>query len=250
MAKIFITGSADGLGLMAAKLLVANGHQVVLHARNQNRVNDALSKVPGAEAAVFGDLSSTSKTENVAEQVNKLGLFDAIIHNAGIGYRESRRIQTADGLSNVFAVNSLAPYLLTCLINKPRRLVYISSGLHRSGDPTLQDLTWNTRSWNGTSAYADSKLHNVILAFAVARKWSDVLSNAMEPGWVATKMGGPSAPDSLEEAPKTQIWLAARHDHGQHNGQSKTSFSFLPSRWFPEGGICAAARPKAPGPRP
>jgi len=212
MARIFITGSADGLGLMAARSLVANGDRVVLHARNQHRAQEALLGVPRAETAVFGDLASISETKHVAELVNELGLFDAIIHNAGVGYRESHRIQTIDGLPHLFAINSLAPYLLTCLIKKPKRLVYISSGMHRSGDSTLKDLTWNTRSWDGSSAYADSKLQNVILAFAVARKWSTVLSNALEPGWVATKMGGPGAPDSLEEAPKTQIWLATSQD--------------------------------------
>jgi NAD(P)-dependent dehydrogenase (short-subunit alcohol dehydrogenase family) len=212
MARIFITGSADGLGKMAAQLLVADGHKVVLHARNQSRAKEALSGVPGAESAVFGDLASIVETKHVADQVNELGLFDAVIHNAGVGYRESYRIETIDGLPQVFAVNSLAPYLLTCLIKKPRRLVYISSGMHRSGDPTLKDLTWNTRSWDGSSAYADSKLHNVILAFAVARKWQGVLSNALEPGWVPTKMGGPGAPDSLEEGVKTQVWLATSQE--------------------------------------
>ncbi|HAM52787.1 MAG TPA: short-chain dehydrogenase, partial [Nitrospiraceae bacterium] len=168
MARILITGSADGLGKMAAQLLVADGHKVVLHARNQIRAKEALLGVPGAEAAVFGDLSSISETKKVAEQVNDLGLFDAAIHNAGVGYRESYRIQTVDGLPAVFAVNSLAPYLLTCLIKKPKRLIYISSGMHRSGDSPLKDLTWEARPWDGSRAYADSKLHNVILAFAVA----------------------------------------------------------------------------------
>jgi NAD(P)-dependent dehydrogenase (short-subunit alcohol dehydrogenase family) len=212
MARIFITGSADGLGRMAARLLVADGHQVVLHARNQSRAKEALRGVSGAETAVAGDLSSIAETKHVAEQVNELGSFDAVIHNAGVGYRESHRIQTIDGLPLVFAVNSLAPYILTCRIIKPKRLVYISSGMHRSGDPTLKDLTWSVRPWDGSSAYADSKLHDVILAFAVARKWPDVLSNALEPGWVATKMGGPGAPDSLEEGPKTQVWLATSQE--------------------------------------
>jgi len=212
MSSIFITGSSDGLGLMAARLLVADGHQVVLHARNQTRADEALSNVPGAETAVVGDLSSIAETKHVAEQVNALGVFDAVIHNAGIGYRESRRVQTIDGLSQLFAVNSLATYILTCLISKPKRLIYTSSGMHRSGDASLRDLTWVTRTWNGSSAYADTKLHNVILAFTVARKWKDVLSNALEPGWVATKMGGPGAPDSLEEAPKTQVWLATSQE--------------------------------------
>jgi len=111
-----------------------------------------------------------------------LGAFDAIIHNTGVGYRKPQPITTADGLPHVFAVNSLAPYILTCLIEKPGRLVYISSGLHREGDPKLDDLAWETRRWNGYRAYADSKLHDVILAFAVARLWPNVLSNAVEPG--------------------------------------------------------------------
>jgi NAD(P)-dependent dehydrogenase (short-subunit alcohol dehydrogenase family) len=109
MSRIFITGSADGLGQMAAKLLVDGGHKVVLHGRNDKRSADALATVPGAETAVSGDLSSIKETILIAENLNRLGPLDAVIHNAGIGYREPRRIQTADGLSHVFAVNSLAP---------------------------------------------------------------------------------------------------------------------------------------------
>jgi NAD(P)-dependent dehydrogenase (short-subunit alcohol dehydrogenase family) len=208
MAKIFVTGSADGLGQMAAALMVAAGHEVVLHGRSRERAAEALAAVPGAEAAVAGDLSSIQATRDVAEQVNRLGVFDAIIHNAGVGYRESRRVATVDGLPHVFAINSLAPYILTALINKPKRLVYLSSGMHHGADAGLDDLAWLKRSWNGSRAYAESKLHDVILAFAVARKWPAILSNALEPGWVPTKMGGPGAPDDMEAAPKTQVWLA------------------------------------------
>jgi len=111
---------------------------------------------------------------------------------------ERRRIETVDGLPHVFATNTLVPYILTALIRKPKRLVYLSSGMHRGGDPSLKDLLWRERPWNGSSAYADSKLHDAILAFAVARRWPEVLSNAVEPGWVPTKMGGPDAPDGLE----------------------------------------------------
>jgi NAD(P)-dependent dehydrogenase (short-subunit alcohol dehydrogenase family) len=144
--------------------------------------------------------------------VNKLGRFDAVIHNAGIGYRERTRVETEDGLPHVFAVNVLAPYLLTALIEKPDRLVYLSSGMHRSASAHLDDVAWHKRRWAGAEAYAESKLHDVLLAFGIARRWPDVLSNALEPGWVATRMGGPSAPDDMDQAHRTQAWLAVSDD--------------------------------------
>jgi len=212
MARVFITGSSDGLGRMAAQLLVEQGHSVVVHARNQQRGQETLAAVPGAEAVVTGDLASIRQTHNVAEQVNAAGSFDAIIHNAAIGYQEPRRIATEDGLPHVLAVNTLAPYILTALIRRPRRLMYLSSGLHQSGDASLNDLLWEKRRWQGQQAYADTKLHDVLLAFAVARRWKDVFSNALEPGWVATKMGGPRAPDDLDQGHRTQVWLAVSED--------------------------------------
>ncbi|NWA24980.1 SDR family NAD(P)-dependent oxidoreductase [Pseudomonas gingeri] len=209
MARILITGSSDGLGQMAARLLVEEGHSVVLHARNEARAASAIEQVPGAETVLFADLSSIAETKALAERINALGDFDAIIHNAGVGYQEPKRIATVDGLPHVFAVNALAPYILTALVKRPQRLIYVSSKLHRNGDPSLQDLTWEQRPWDGTQAYSDAKLHNVLLAFAVARRWPEVLSNGLEPGWVPTKMGGASAPDDLDLAPRTQAWLAA-----------------------------------------
>ncbi len=212
MSRVFITGSSDGLGRMAAELLIEQGHSVVLHARNEKRGKDAMAAVPQAKTVVIGDLSSIAETRGVAEQVNKLGAFDAVIHNAGVGYREPRRIPTADGLPHVFAVNTLAPYILTALIQRPKRLVYLSSGLHRNGDPSLNDLAWKERPWQGQQAYSDTKFHDVLLAFAMARRWPGVFSNALEPGWVATKMGGAGATDNLDEGHRTQVWLAVSED--------------------------------------
>jgi NAD(P)-dependent dehydrogenase (short-subunit alcohol dehydrogenase family) len=167
-----------GLGKMLAQLLIDQGHQVVLHARNKERAEDALACVPGAETVVVGDVPSISQTRDVAEQINRLGSFNAVIHNVAVGYREPRRIQTEDetedGLPHVFAINTLAPYLLTALNHRPKCLIYLSSGLHRSGDKSLEDLAWKRRPWNGAAAYSDSKLHDVLLAFAVARHWPEV----------------------------------------------------------------------------
>jgi NAD(P)-dependent dehydrogenase (short-subunit alcohol dehydrogenase family) len=212
MARVFITGSSDGLGRMAAQLLIEQGHTVVLHARNSERGREAMRAVPGAATVLIADLSSIAETKKLAEDANALGPFDAVIHNAAVGYREPRRISTVDGLSHVFAINTLAPYILTALLRRPKRLVYLSSGLHQSGDSSLQDLQWENRPWRGQQAYSDTKLHDVLLAFAIARCWPEVRSNALEPGWVATKMGGTGAPDDLDAGHRTQVWLAVSED--------------------------------------
>lgn len=184
------------------------GHEVVLHARSEGRAKEAAQAVPGAASVLVGDLSSIAETKDLAAQANAHGRFDAVILNAGVGNREPRRLVTVDGLSHMFAINVLAPYLLTALMARPHRLVYLSSAMHTGGAPSLTDLQWEQRLWNGWQAYSDSKLFDVLLAFAVARRWPDVLSNAVTPGWVPTKMGGAGAPDDLEQGADTQAWLA------------------------------------------
>ena len=212
MARIFITGSSAGLGLMAGQLLVAGGHAVVLHGRDRARSDHALAAAPGAAGVVTGDLAALAGMREVAQAADRLGPFDAVIHNAGIGYREPRRVATPEGLSEVFAVNVLAPYVLTASMARPARLVYLSSGMHGSVRPVLDDLTWTTRRWQSAQAYAESKFYDTALAFAVARRWPGVLSNALEPGWVPTRMGGPDAPDDMDQAHRTQAWLAVSDD--------------------------------------
>lgn len=213
MSRIFITGSSDGLGLAAGRHLIEQGHDVVLHARNRERAEQTRTMAPGAEVVV-GDVSRADETEDVARQVNDLGAFDAVIHNVAIGYREPRRISTPEHHAHLLAVNVLAPYILTALIARPRRLVYLSSGMHQGGSPSTYDLDWKEREWNSAQAYADSKLYDLTLAFAVARLWPGVLSNGVDPGWVSTKMGGPAAPDDLEQGHVTQSWLATSDDPG------------------------------------
>ena len=208
MSRVFVTGSADGLGRLAAAQLVREGHEVVLHARSDSRGREALDGVPGAAGVLIADLASIAQTRALAEDANASGRFDAVIHNAALGYQVSGRSETEDGLAAVFAVNVLAPYLLTALMTRPDRLIYMSSGMHSGGDPSLEDLQWRERRWSGTQAYSDSKLFDLALAYAVARRWPDVLANAVTPGWVATKMGGRGAPDDLELGADTQAWLA------------------------------------------
>ncbi len=212
MARIFFTGSSGGLGLMAGPLLAEQGHTVVLHARSEARAADARTALPRAESVLVGDLSTLAAMRDVAEQANAGGRFDAVIHNVEPGYRELRRVETVDGLSQLWAVNVLAPFVLTAFMHRPGRLVYLSSGMHLGGDPTLHDPQWPERRWNGSQAYADSKLHDVLLAFGVARTWPDVPSNVVSPGWVATRMGGEGAPVDLDQAHRTPAWLAAGDD--------------------------------------
>ncbi|MBL7930661.1 MAG: daunorubicin C-13 ketoreductase, partial [Bacteroidia bacterium] len=171
------------------------------------RAKQALEKVPGAEAILSADLASIAETKELAAKVNALGRFDAIIHNAGV-YNVSGN--SPDGLPLVFAVNSIAPYILTCLIGKPKRLIYLSSDMHLGADPKLGNLSGVKTSKN--ISYSDTKYHNVILAMAVAERWKDVYSNALNPGWVPTKMGGAGAPDNLEKGYHTQVWLAESND--------------------------------------
>jgi len=199
MARIFITGSADGLGLAAASTLLAQGHQVIVHARNEQRLAAVQELLKQGASAVVGDLSNQQQTTALAEKINHLGQMDAIIHNAGV-YTGKQ----------VLPVNVVAPYLLTARISKPRRLIYLSSGMHLDGRPQLKKLDWTGKTPSGS--YSDSKLFVTAFAAAIARLWPDVISSSVNPGWVPTKMGGPNAPDDLRLGHLTQEWLAVSDD--------------------------------------
>jgi NAD(P)-dependent dehydrogenase (short-subunit alcohol dehydrogenase family) len=227
MARIFITGSSDGLGSMVAQRLVANGHAVVVHARNAQRAKDATNACPGAEMVVTGDLSSIAETKGIAEQVNRLGTFDCVIHNAGL-YRGPVR-KTSDGIPALAAVNTLAPYILTALINQPKRLVFLSSELHYSGSTNMDDVLWLQRGegrYDGMAAYSASKLHNVLFAKAFARRFPEVKSNALDPGWMPTKMGGGSAPGNFDDSIASYVMLA----EGEEALAKKSGRYFTPGK--------------------
>jgi NAD(P)-dependent dehydrogenase (short-subunit alcohol dehydrogenase family) len=211
MSRIFITGSTDGLGRAAASVLMGEGHDVVLHARTLERAAALSGLALDAAAVVIGDLSSAAETRELADQVNNVGRMDAVIHNAGVFLEPSRSV-TAEGHARTLAVNTLAPYMLTALIDRPDRLIYLSSGLHYAGAGSLQDIDWTGRQWNALQAYSESKLQITALALNVARAWPEVFSNVVDPGRVPTKMGGPGATDDLELGYLTQTWLAVSND--------------------------------------
>ena len=211
MARVFITGSTDGLGRAAARSLLTAGHRLVVHARTKDRASAINDLVNDGAEVVVGDLRSADETRGVADQVNAIGRMNAVIHNAGI-YTERSRGSTPEGHATIFAVNTLAPYILTALIQRPDRLVFLSSGLHRGGAGSLQDVDWKQRPWDTGKAYAESKLQVVALAFALAKRWPDTFANAVDPGWVRTKMGGAGAPVDLDTGQHTQSWLAASEE--------------------------------------
>ncbi|MDJ0459431.1 SDR family NAD(P)-dependent oxidoreductase [Arthrobacter sp. NQ7] len=199
MARVFITGSTDGLGLAAAETLLREGHEVIVHARSAERLPAVQHLLDRGAQCVLGDLAVTADTRQIAEQANGIGGIDAVIHNAGV-------------LSGpaLLPVNMVAPYLLTALIAGPRRLVYLSSGMHRGGTTGLDGLDWAGRTT--TASYSTSKLQVTALSAALARLVPHVASNAVDPGWVPTRMGGRSAPDDLELGHRTQEWLATSDD--------------------------------------
>ena len=212
MARIFITGSAQGIGAECARQLIEDGHEVVLHARDPERAAAASEANPGAAGVVTGDLASLEQTRALASAAMERGPYDAIIHNAGIGGGAQERAQTEDGLERIFQVNVVAPYLLTAVMAVAPRMIYLTSGLEADGTWVPDDLQWLEREWNGMQAYSDSKLHDSMLAFELAARRPDVTVNVVDPGWIKTQLGGPDAWDEVADGADTQVWLAVSGD--------------------------------------
>ncbi|MGC4175894.1 SDR family NAD(P)-dependent oxidoreductase [Demequina sp.] len=207
MSRIFITGSAQGIGAESARQLIDMGHDVVLHGRNEERAAAALALLPDAVGAVAGDLASISGATSVAERANALGPFDAVIHNAGIGGGLRERTLTEDGLELIFHTNVVGPYVVTALMPVSPRMVYLTSGLEGQGVWRPDDLQWARREWDGMQAYSDSKLHDSMLAFELAARHPEAIVNSVDPGWIKTQLGGPNAWDEVADGAETQVWL-------------------------------------------
>jgi NAD(P)-dependent dehydrogenase (short-subunit alcohol dehydrogenase family) len=198
MSRILVTGSADGLGRLAAESLMSAGHELVVHARNLQRAASLDPLMDRGAVLVVGDFTDRDAVRRVAAELNEAEPLDAVIHNVGVWSG-----------SAVMPVNIVAPYLITALIRGPHRLVYLSSGSHFGGRPSLDGVDWRGQR---PGSYEDSKLFVTTLAAAVARLRPHVLSNAVDPGWVPTRMGGRGAPDDLHLGHQTQEWLASSDD--------------------------------------
>lgn len=198
MSRILVTGSAGGLGRLAAESLSAAGHEVVVHARNEQRAAALGALIAGGADLVIGDFTNRDDVERIAAELNDAKRLDAVIHNAGVWSGRA-----------VMPVNIIAPYLLTARLRAPGRLVYLSSSSHYGGRPSTANVDWQGQR---AGSYDDSKLFVTTLMAAVARLRPQTRSNAVDPGWVPTKMGGPGAPDDLELGHQTQEWLVSSDD--------------------------------------
>lgn len=231
MVRILITGSSDGFGLEAARQLVQRGHSVYLHARSEERAAEATAKCPGAAGVLVADLTTVAETRKLANEANAIGVFDAVILNAGLLYGPFRK--TPDyGVPALVFVNVIAPYILTCLLKQPKRLIYIASILHRQADTDVKDIFFLERGEQGFQdfpAYCDSKLHVMLLANAAARQLKGTSIISVHPGYVATKLGGKGATDKLEDGVETYVMLA----EGDYD-QSQTGVYYEPKKKLAE----------------
>jgi NAD(P)-dependent dehydrogenase (short-subunit alcohol dehydrogenase family) len=198
VSRIMITGSADGLGRLTAVQLLSAGHDVVVHARNDERAVNLDALVDRGADLVIGDFADRDAVRRIAAELTDAKPLDAVIHNAGVWSGRA-----------VMPVNIIAPYLLTALLPAPRRLVYLSSSSHYGGRASVEGVDWRGQR---PGSYEDSKLFVTALMAAVARLRPGVVSNAVDPGWVPTRMGGPGAPDDLDLGHQTQEWLAVSDD--------------------------------------
>jgi len=221
---ILVTGASDGIGKQTALELARLGHHVLLHGRDESKTRAALEEirqsVPGAWLSCYlADFSSLKQVIHLADQVKKdHPRLDVLVNNAATFSKE--RLLSADGFELTFAVNHLAPMLLTLLLldslkaAAPARIVNVASNAHRNLDAVDLDNLNGEKSYNGYDAYALSKLAKICVSYALARRLdsSGVAVNSLHPGVISTKllrMSWDSGGDSVKEGAKTPVHLAS-----------------------------------------
>ncbi len=216
MATICVTGSSDGIGLATARVLLERGHRVLVHARTEERGRPVVDRLSAAGPAgdvdlVTGDLARLADVRALADQLRQLGPLDVLVHNAGVWVRGDTPRTTVDGFETTFAVNVLAPHLLTGLLGEvvTGRLLWLGSGMAGSGRP---DPTRLGRSQDAKKAYADSKACDVALAAAWGRRLPHLASAAVDPGWVATKLASAGAPGHVDTSADSLAYCCLEAD--------------------------------------
>jgi NAD(P)-dependent dehydrogenase (short-subunit alcohol dehydrogenase family) len=211
MATICITGATDGIGLATTERLLAAGHRVLVHARNVDRGRRVVEGLEGDVELVTGDLASLAEVEGLAQQVIEHGPLDVLVNNAGVWVRGDVPPTSVDGFETTFAVNVLAPHLLTTRLagHLTGRLVWLGSAMAAGGHPDPADPGART---DPTQAYTDSKASDVLLAGAWGRRLPHVASVSVDPGWVKTKLASTGAPGTVDSSADSLTYLCTEAD--------------------------------------
>jgi NAD(P)-dependent dehydrogenase (short-subunit alcohol dehydrogenase family) len=196
---VLVTGGSGGIGKATALGLATMGAHLAITGRDRGRTDEAAREIRaagGGQVDVFvADLSSQSEVRRLADEVlHSLSRIDVLVNNVG-GYWNTRHV-TADGLERTFALNHLAPFLLTNLLldrlkqSAPSRVVTVASHAQAMGRIEFDDLQ-GERSYSGARAYNQSKLANVLFTYELARRLqaTSVTANALHPGVVRTSFG-------------------------------------------------------------
>jgi retinol dehydrogenase-14 len=221
---VVVTGATSGLGFETALQLGRMGARVLAHGRTLARAGEAVDELErrtggGDFVPIAADLSSISDVRDLAAQIERAtARLDVLVNNAGV-YMSDRAL-TADGNETTFAVNHLAAYALTALLNRlllesaPARVITVSSVAHFRGRIPLEDPTY-AGAYDAYGAYADSKLANVLFAFEAAARFAgtDITSNTLHPGVIDTKLLQAGFPGQSGSSPEvgaaTSVYLAS-----------------------------------------